>query len=111
MKLEVTRRRFVELLTALTAGAGLRSKAQIKATRPAPSDATVNRKNLVATQVKAYAWQDEGIDKLLDNLQQKGNINTVFAFTYLSEATDVSGHIPLPDHGRSEERRVGKECR
>ena len=99
MKLEVTRRRFVELLTALTAGAGLRSKAQIKAKVPASPDATVNRKNLVATQVKAYAWQDEGIDKLLDNLQQKGNINTVFAFTYLSEATDVSGHIPLPDHG------------
>jgi hypothetical protein len=99
MKLEVSRRRFVQLLTALSAGAGLSSKAQTKAVRPSPSFATKNRKNLVATQVKAYAWLDEGIDKLLDNLQQKGNINTAFAFTFLSEPTDASGHIPLPDHG------------
>ena len=84
MKLEVSRRRFVQLLTALSAGAGLSSKAQTKAVRPSPSFATKNRKNLVATQVKAYAWLDEGIDKLLDNLQQKGNINTAFAFTFLS---------------------------
>jgi len=61
---------------------------------------TVKRKNLVATQVKAYAWLDEGIDKILDNLQEKGNVNTVFAFTYLSDPTDiVTGDIPLPDHG------------
>jgi hypothetical protein len=100
MKLEVSRRRFVQLLTALSAGAGLHARAQTKAPRPLRSShGTVNRKNLVATQVKAYAWQDEGIDKLLDNLQQKGNVNTVFAFTFLSEPTDVSGRIPLPDHG------------
>ena len=71
---------------------------------PAPANHFVNqtmhRKNLVATQVKAYAWLDEGIDRLLDNLQQKGNINTVFAFTYLSDPTDiVTGAIPVPDHG------------
>lgn len=100
MKFEVSRRRFVQLVTALSAQAGVRAGAQTKVP-PSPSSAygTVNRKNLVATQVKAYAWLDEGIDRLLDNLQQKGNINTVFAFTFLSEATDVSGHIPLPDHG------------
>src|ERR1039458_8357052 len=69
------------------------------APRPSNSYATRNRKNLVGTQVKAYAWQDEGIDKLLDNLQQKGNVNTAFAFTFLSEPTDASGRIPLPDHG------------
>jgi hypothetical protein len=110
MKLEVSRRRFVQLLAALYAGAGLRTKAQIKGppTSASPSSKSIsssslyktkNRKNLVATQVKAYAWQDEGIEKLLDNLQQKGNVNTVFAFTFLSEPTDISGRIPLPDHG------------
>ncbi len=88
------------MVTALSAQAGVRAGAQAKVPPPSSSAyGTVNRKNLVATQVKAYAWLDEGIDKLLDNLQQKGNINTVFAFTFLSEATDVSGHIPLPDHG------------
>ena len=100
MKLDVTRRRFVQLLAALSAGATLRSNAQSKAPRSSPSSyKTKSRKNLVATQVKAYAWQDEGIDRLIDNLQQKGNINTVFAFTFLSEPTDISGRIPLPDHG------------
>ena len=98
MKIELTRRRFVQLLTALSASAGVRATAQTKAARPS-TNGTVNRKNLVATQIKAYAWQDEGIDKLLDNCQQKGNINTVFAFTFLSEPTDASGRIPLPDHG------------
>jgi hypothetical protein len=99
MNLEVSRRRFVQLLAALSAATGLQSKAQQKQPRGESARGTVNRKNVVATQVKAFAWQDEGIDKLLDNLQQKGNINTVFAFTFLSEPTDISGRIPLPDHG------------
>jgi hypothetical protein len=100
MSLDISRRRFVQLVTALSAAAGFGAKAQTGAPRRAAGrGGTVNRKNLVATQIKAYAWQDEGIDKLLDNLQEKGNINTVFAFTFLSEPTDASGKIPLPDHG------------
>jgi hypothetical protein len=100
MSLELTRRRAIQLLTAMSAASGLRTWAQSKTPAP-PGSAkkTINRKNLVAAQVKAYAWQDEGIDRLLDNLQQKGNVNTAFAFTFLSEPTDVSGAIPLPDHG------------
>src|SRR5580698_8856517 len=100
MNLELSRRRFVQLLSSLTAAGVLRGRAQMRPARIPLSDIkTKNRKNVVATQVKAYAWLDEGIDKLLDNLQQKGNINTVFAFTFLSEPTDASGKIPLPDHG------------
>jgi hypothetical protein len=99
MSVEFTRRHFVQLLTAATAAGSLRPCAEITAAIPASSIQTKNRKNVVATQVKAYAWEDEGIDKLLDNLQEKGNVNTVFAFTFLSEPTDVSGKIPLPDHG------------
>ncbi len=96
-----SRRRFVQWLAALSTASSLPSGRAESAVRtsssPAPS--AINRKNLVATQVKAYAWQDEGIEALLDNLQAKGNVNTVFAFTFNSEATDVSGRIPLPDHG------------
>lgn len=99
MSLEFTRRDFVQLLTAASAASGLLAHAETKALPVAAKTRTVNRKDLVATQVKAYAWQDEGIEKLLDNLQEKGNVNTVFAFTFLSEPTDVSGDIPLPDHG------------
>ena len=100
MGFEVTRRRFFKLLAAVSAASNLPSRAGASVAQSLPSGVkTVNRKNVVATQVKAYAWQDEGIDALLDNLQEKGNVNTVFAFTFNSEATDVSGKIPLPDHG------------
>lgn len=62
-----------------------------------------HRKNFVAIQVKPYAWIDEGIDSLLDNLQRKGAVNTVWAYTYdFSEARMTpGGPIPLPDHGRA----------
>jgi hypothetical protein len=61
-----------------------------------------NRKNFVAIQVKPFAWIDEGIDKLLDTIQQKGNVNTVFAYTYdydTARMTKDPASIPLPDHG------------
>jgi hypothetical protein len=61
-----------------------------------------NRKNFVAIQVKPYAWVDEGVDQLLDTIQQKGAVNTVWAYTYdYSEARMTrDGTIPLPDHGK-----------
>jgi hypothetical protein len=100
------RRDLLKSLGLLPAAIGGAAAQDAPKARLAPTPAnhfvnqTVNRKNLVATQVKAYAWLDEGIDRLLDNLQQKGNVNTVFAFTYLSDPTDiVTGAIPLPDHG------------
>lgn len=41
-----------------------------------------HRNNFVAIQVKPYAWVDEGIDALLDTVQQKGAVNTIWAYTY-----------------------------
>ena len=104
MGCEVSRRRFVQILAALSTASRLPAGAAESAGQASPAGTTktrdtINRKNLVATQVKAYAWQDEGIEALLDNLQEKGNVNTAFAFTFNSEATDQSGKIPLPDHG------------
>jgi hypothetical protein len=63
-----------------------------------------HRKNFVGIQVKPYAWVDEGIDRVLDNLQ-KGAVNTVWAYTYdFSEARmKPNGAIPLPDHGKAGE--------
>ena len=83
MKFNVNRRRFVQLMGALSAGwSGIRAEAHQAVSKPQPANVsantfvnqTVNRKNLVATQVKAYAWLDEGIDRLLDNLQGKGTL-------------------------------------
>ena len=98
------------------ASMGLTARAQTPADEAAalrgqtrPVNPTVNRKNLVATQVKAYAWQDEGIDRLLDNLQQKGNVNTAFAFTFLTPngRIEAGGPIKLPDHGKYGPSNIG----
>jgi hypothetical protein len=107
--MQFDRRRFVQMLGAVSAGIGLEAGAQTPADEAAilrrqirTVNSTVNRKNLVGTQVKAYAWQDEGIDRLLDNLQEKGNVNTVFAFTFLAGngRIEAGGPIKLPDHGK-----------
>lgn len=95
------RRAFLILCGACAAfltGAGRRGA--IAAPQPGRG-ATKHRKNFVAIQVKPYAWVDEGIDKLLDNIQQRGAVNTVWAYTYdFSEARMTrNGTIPLPDHG------------
>ena len=114
--MQFNRRRFVEMLGAASAGMGLMARAQTPADEAAtlrhqtrPANPTINRKNLVGTQVKAYAWQDEGIDKLLDNLQQKGNVNTVFAFTFLTDngRIEAGGPIKLPDHGKYGRSDIG----
>ena len=96
----LARRTFVRLCSACAAFLA-KPGPQAKAAPPANRSLTKNRKNFVGIQVKPYAWVDEGIDQLLDNLQQKGNVNTVWAYTYdYSEArmTRTSG-IPRPDHG------------
>ena len=71
---------------------------------PQPARSAVkHRKNFVAIQMKAHAWIDEGIDQALDNLQQKGNVNTVWAYTYdyeMGPRNTPGGTIPLPDHGK-----------
>jgi len=96
------RRAFFRLCSACAAflmpATGRRVSAAPQAS-PAPVN---NRKNFVAIQVKPYAWVDEGIEPLLDNIQHKGAVNTVWAYTYdFSEARMTrDGRIPLPDHGK-----------
>src|SRR5689334_8783926 len=82
MKQFLPRRTFVQLCSAL--GAYLASPSTRKAVAdPLRNSAAVkNRKNFVAIQMKPHAWLDEGIDKVLDNIQQRGNVNTVWAYTY-----------------------------
>ena len=112
MNVELNRRRFVQLLGALSAESGWYGKttgiavAQETTHKAVVAEsnrsATINRKNVVGIQVKPFAWVDEGIDKLLDTLQEKGNVNTVFVYTYDYDPnrTTQGGPIPLPDHGK-----------
>src|SRR6202011_402415 len=91
---------FLRLCSACAAFLGPAPQART-APQAGRGAAVNNRKNVVAIQVKPYAWIDEGIDQVLDNLQQKGAVNTVWAYTYdYSEARMTrNGAIPRPDHG------------
>lgn len=96
------RRAFLRLGAAF--GAFLAQKARPQQT-PAPRVTRVpvkNRRNFVGIQVRGFSWVDEGVDQVLDNIQQKGNVNTVWAYTfsYGESRLRKNGPIPLPDHGK-----------
>lgn len=60
---------------------------------------------IIGIQVPVVSFLDEGVDQLLDTLQQRGGVNTIFlaSFTF-SRGTggrQIPGH-PLPDHGKQE---------
>jgi hypothetical protein len=99
----LNRRDLVRLpsVLAVLLGKALGAQRRGETAAPATRGATKNRKNFVAIQVKPFAWQDEGIENLLDNIQNKGAVNTVWAYTYdySEEHMTRSGTIPLPDHG------------
>ena len=94
MNPELNRREFVKL----TAGAG--------AALAVPSIAFPGEsKKMIGIQVGAISFVDEGTEKVLDILQQRGGVNTLFlaVFTY---GRGIAGRQipgqPLPDHGKQE---------
>jgi hypothetical protein len=104
------RRSFLELCSAgvafLTGPAHAQTKAAVV---PSARGAVKNRENFVALQVKPFSWVDEGIDQVLDNLQKRGNVNTIFAYTFDYEESRLrkDGPVPLPDHGTEGGELVG----
>lgn len=62
-------------------------------------------KKMIGMQVGAISFADEGIEKVLDILQERGKVNTLFVavFTYGRgiAGRQVPGQ-PLPDHGKQE---------
>jgi len=97
------RRAFLRLCSACAACLTSTTTRPVRAAPPQNARAALKiRPHAVAIQMKPYAWVDEGIDSALDNLQQKGAVNTVWAYTYdYSEARMTrEGSIPLPDHGK-----------
>ena len=57
---------------------------------------------VIGIQIGAISFLDEGTEKVLDILQEKGGVNTLFvaSFTYGNGTASrmIQGH-PLPDHG------------
>lgn len=104
------RRSFLQLLSASLAATAQMGHGEAKtAVPPAETGKTPGRKNFVALQVKPFSWVDEGVDRVLDNLQEKGNVNTIFAYTFDYEESRLrkNGAVPLPDHGVEGGPQVG----
>lgn len=103
MNLHLDRRSFLRLCSAAVAYTARAGQAQSNPAVPSAKIATRQggRKNFVALQVKPFSWVDEGVDQVLDNLQKKGNVNTIFAYTFDYEELRLrkNGSPPLPDHG------------
>ncbi len=93
-KLDVNRREFLKI----TAGAGA-------ALAMPPSDQTTLSSKMIGIQVGAVSFVDEGTEKVLDVLQERAGVNTLFlaVFTYGRgiAGRQVPGQ-PLPDHGKQE---------
>src|ERR1700724_3778912 len=94
LRWNVSRREFMKI----AAGAGAAWA------RPASGHTAVPSK-MIGIQVGAVSFVDEGTEKVLDILQERGAVNTLFlaVFTYGRgiAGRQVPGQ-PLPDHGKQE---------
>src|SRR6202162_197563 len=94
MGLDVNRGEFLKI--AAGAGAALAI--------PSPGHTSVSSK-MIGIQVGAVSFVDEGTEKVLDVLQERASVNTLFlaVFTYGRgiAGRQVPGQ-PLPDHGKQE---------
>jgi len=94
LKSDVKRREFFRL----SAGAGA-VLAMPAVSFPSQS------KTMIGIQVGAVSFVDEGTEQVLDNLQERARVNTLFlaVFTY---GRGIAGRQipgqPLPDHGKQE---------
>ena len=95
LKSDLSRREFVKI----TAGAGA------ALAMPAMAQSAPASSKMVGIQVGAVSFVDEGTERVLDILQERAGVNTLFlaAFTY---GRGIAGRqipgYPLPDHGKQE---------
>src|SRR5438270_2214484 len=94
LKVDVNRREFLKI----TAGAGAALAMPTSGHTAVPS-------KMIGIQVGAVSFVDEGTEKVLDELQERACVNTLFVagFTY---GRGIAGRQipgqPLPDHGKQE---------
>jgi hypothetical protein len=62
-------------------------------------------KKMIGIQVGAVSFVDEGVEPVLDNVQQRAHVNTLFIATF-TYGRGIAGRQvpgqPLPDHGKQE---------
>lgn len=111
IKDDSTRRDFLKGMTTFPLLAMLGAKVQppdplvVSAPGPAASRSAAGTKKFVAIQIGGRSFMDEGVEKVLDVLSEKGGVNvlmpTVFTFGRGLAGRQIPGQ-PLPDHGVQE---------
>jgi len=97
MKTQLNRREFIRATAASTLVAALAPKA------PAAEPAT--KEKMIGMQIGAVSFVDEGVEAVLDLLQKKGAVNTLFLTTFTYGRGLAGRQIPgqpFPDHGKNE---------
>jgi hypothetical protein len=95
----VSRREFLQNTSKAIAAA-----AFVPALLPSTVKAAGSTK-MIGIQAGAISFVDEGTEKVLDILQEKGDVNTIFLATF-TYGRGIAGrqvqNAPLPDHGKQE---------
>jgi len=93
---DVSRREFMKITAGVGAALAMPTLGQAFAVSPS---------KMIGIQVGAISFVDEGTEKVLDVLQERAGVNTLFlaVFTY---GRGIAGRqipgYPLPDHGKQE---------
>lgn len=94
----VDRRDFMKGAAAFASFATLSAAAEAEQTEPPP-------RRTIGIQVGAVSFVDEGVDQVLDILQERGHVNTIYLATF-TYGRGIAGRQvpgqPLPDHGRQQ---------
>src|SRR5437867_8598867 len=94
----ITRRTFVK-----TSAAALVASAAGPVLLPAAEGPAPNK--MIGLQIGAVSFVDEGVEPVLDILQQRGAVNTIFLTTFTYGRGLAGRQIPgqpFPDHGKQE---------
>src|ERR1700678_2495068 len=93
----VDRRAFLQSAAAAALTASIPAAVQAEA-QPATA-----KEKMIGIQVGAVSFFDEGVDKVLDELQRDAAVNTLFLATF-TYGRGIAGRQvpgqPLPDHGK-----------
>jgi hypothetical protein len=96
---DMDRRSFIQ---GAAAAAVASSVAPGRAIAPSDSQASVLKGQMIGLQVGAVSFVDEGTEKVLDQLQEDADVNTLFLATF-TYGRGIAGRQvpgqPLPDHG------------
>jgi len=103
----IDRRTFVGICSAFAASLAPSASPQAGSARRLSQVPVKDRKNYVGIQVRSFAWVDEGIDQVLDNVQQRGAANTLWASTFGYGEMRLKKGGTLPDHGISGDSVTG----